>query len=286
MATVCQGIYSEEGYHLQDCLVDKLGIMIDRMTGKKKFDNVIIIDGDEGHGKSTLAIQICGYVAAKTGRAFPRDCSRIFFDANAMTEFAKSHDDQIILWDEAALGGLTTESYNKVQVRLLQLLMVARKKRHFYIFNIPKFFRLKEQIIERAVALIHVYARNEVDLGYFTYYRKSAKAALYDEWKSSKKKVYYKYISYKGGFSDVFDLIVDEKIYDQMKDKAIMSIGTSDLKKKDYEYIRFRYRIASFEGVEKKELCEALQITPQLLASWKKLPEKYPGVFEITDEED
>ena len=37
-------------------------------------DNVICIDGDEGQGKSNLAMGICYYIANKTNRKYLYNC--------------------------------------------------------------------------------------------------------------------------------------------------------------------------------------------------------------------
>lgn len=203
-------------------LIEKLDLMIKRSTGKNKMDNLIVIDGDEGHGKSTLAMQIANYYAEQTNRPFSID--NVFFDIEKLTEFATKTQDQIIVWDEAALAGLAGEWYRKEQQQLIKLLMVARKKRHFWIFNIPKFFKLNEYVlIDRAIALIHVYARNQTQLGRFVYINKSKKEWLWHKYRTSKKRGYKTHYSFRGSFTKNF--VVDEEAYDKKKDEAILTVS-------------------------------------------------------------
>lgn len=221
-------------YPMEVKMAQKLDIMIDRCTGKNKMDNLLINDGGEGMGKTTMSLCQAVYLAEKTGRPF--NVKNVFFDLDTMITFAMQTEAQIILWDEAALGGLSTEGYNKMQIKLIKLLMVARKKRHIYIFNIPSAFKLKEYIVERAIGLCHVYLRNEVQHGRFVYYKKSAKDGLYHKWKNSKKRLYSKYVTFRGTFPDILDpkksynilseFDVDE--YERKKDEAILSINKED----------------------------------------------------------
>lgn len=264
-------------YPMNLYLKGKLDIMIDRTTNRK-FDNLVIIDGDEGTGKTTLAADLSYYVSFRANRTYPKNCSRIFFDVDKMINFATKTEQQIIHWDEAALGGLASQSYQRVQIKLLQLLMVARKKRHFYIFCIPKFFRLKEGIIERAVALVHVYARKQVEQGHYAYFRKSALQNLYEDWRTTKKKRYFKFKSFVGEFTDNFANIVDEHIYDKLKDEAILSIGKESLVKRDVDLLRMKYIISKTPYMSQEDKLKAFGITKSTLTSWKKLPEKNPTI--------
>jgi dephospho-CoA kinase len=214
-------------------LKEKMDLMINRSTGKKHMDNLIVIDGDEGIGKSTLSVYLANYYASKTGRPFSVD--NIFFDIHKLIKFAQTTEDQIIIWDEAALGGLSTEHAKQHQVNLTKLLMTARKKRHFWIFNIPKFFKLNEYIlVDRAIALIHVYARREIHAGRFCYYKKKAKERLFYDRIRTRQRNYYKYMSFWGTFPNCLTKIIDETEYDRKKDEAIASIG-NEVKKNPWE---------------------------------------------------
>jgi len=211
-------------------LQNKLDLMVNRMTGGKKFDNLVLIDGDEGYGKSNLEVYIGAYVSSKTGR--PLTLANVFFDLDKLLEFAMHTKEQIILWDEGALGGLANEWWNKNQKKFLKLLMVARKRKHFWVICIPKFFKLNEYlVIDRSIGLIHVYAKDELEIGKFAYFGKRRKEQLYHDWRKSKQRNYGKFSNFRGDFPEALPKIFDEDKYDRKKDIAIMSIDKEEEKK-------------------------------------------------------
>jgi len=248
-------------------LKEKMDLMVKRSTGKKKMDNLIVIDGDEGIGKSTLSVYLAYYYASKSERTFSVD--NIFFDVNKLIQFAQTTEDQIIIWDEAALGGLSIEHSKQHQINLTKLLMTARKKRHLWIFNIPKFFKLNEYIlVDRAIALIHVYARRQLEAGRFCYYKKKAKEKLFYHRIRTRQREYYKYMSFWGTFPNCLTKIIDEDKYEAMKDEAIASIGKEE-KKNRYErriYEMMKYMIDS--GLTHKKIAEITGVPRRTVTDW------------------
>jgi len=164
---------TENKFYMEKLFKDKLDKMILRCTqDKPKLDASIVCSGDEGTGKSTLIIGAAYYVSTVTGREFSAD--NIFFSIKDLFEHAKKTENQILVWDEAALGGMAAEHFNKDQIFLIKLLMTARKKRHFLFINIPKFWKLSEYIIvDRALGLIQTYSKDNEENGIiFTLTRK------------------------------------------------------------------------------------------------------------------
>jgi len=258
-------------------LKNKVDLMIHRSSGNKQFDNLVLIDGNEGYGKTTMGVGLAYYVAHKTGKPFPRDTSHIFFDLDEMFKFAINTKDQIIMWDEASAGGLSQEWWNKSQLKLIKLLMIARKKRHFFIFIISKFYLLRPYIIDRAVGLIHVYARRETELGRFCYYKKKGKDLLYRNCRSRKFE-YWKYITVKGTFVNCMSKrlnLIDLDIYDKRKDEFIASLSHDKLKdekaKDKLELRKFKALIGTLQPPinSKMELIRQLGINRHILRDWK-----------------
>jgi DNA-binding transcriptional regulator YiaG len=243
-----------------------------------KFDNLDIVDGDEGYGKSNKAAEMCAYYHAKTGR--PLNINNVFFLIDDLMKFATTTEKQIIWWDEAALGGLSTEGYTKVQLKLLKLLMVARKKQHFYIFCIPKFYKLKEAIVDRAIGLTHVYSPDNITRGTFTYYTKEKLEELYNLWKETRKK-HYRTVDYTmGTFKDVLRDVIDEEAYERKKDAAILTIGSNDadmdvrIKKLNTKIQELKYIIANIPDkikISQTELSKKIGISRKTLQDWLKL---------------
>lgn len=223
------------GYPLEDSLIKKIDLMIKRCESKKsKKDSLLLLEGSEGEGKTTFSIGIGYYVADKTGREF--GAKNVFFDANKMIEFAKSTTNQIIIWDEPAFQALNTDWASQVVKNITRLLMTARKNRHFFIFNLTKFYKFNEYIVvDRPMGLIHVYSRKNIESGRFVYIRRNNLEALWRDYRVSKKRNYKIYCSKKirGSFPDIlnpeyeFNVLEDFDIdyYEKEKDEAIQSIG-------------------------------------------------------------
>ncbi len=223
-------IVTDKKYSMDDMYLSKLDLMIKRMKGTD--DNILLVDGDEGQGKTELATGTCYYISYKTGRNY--DMNNIFFKLDDVIKFAAETKEQIIHFDEGALGLLTTQWWNKNQQKFLQLVMVARKKKHFIIICIPKFYKMNQYIVEeRSIGLVHVYSRKNLQKGRFCYFTKNKKERLAQDWKRKKVKNYKKYYSFHGSFvkamSKVFTKEQCEE-YENKKDEAIMSITKDDSK--------------------------------------------------------
>ena len=196
------------------------------------MDNLLLIDGDEGDGKTNMSMLIAYYVAHTCNREF--NLNHVFFDLDELIAFAVKTKEQVIVWDEGALGGLASEWWNKNQKKFIKLMMVARKKKHFWIVNIPKFFKMNEYfVIDRSVGLVHVYMMGGITHGCFVYFNNIQKEKLWEDWKRTRVRSYKKWYSFTGRFvmflgRDRFKDIIDEKEYDKKKDEAILSIDREE----------------------------------------------------------
>jgi len=267
---------TDKQYSMDKNLIRKLDLICDRCTGEKRFDNLIIGDGNEGYGKTTLMLQCAYYCAWKTGRKF--GIENVFFDIDEMIKFAQTTEEQIIDWDEAALAALANEWQNKHQKKLIKLMMISRKKRHIWIFNIPKIFKLNEYLtVDRAIALVHVYAKNENELGMFAYYKKKSKDELFYDWRKTKKRNYKKYYTFRGRFSKGFHGIIDDDEYEAKKDFAIMNMdGGEALNKREEKLIKLQYNISQLKGINKEDLAKQIGVNVKTIFNWQDLPSKYP----------
>lgn len=256
---------------MEEFLVEKLDMMSERIT-KHNFDNLILIDGDEGYGKTNLGAGVCYYVSYKTGIPFTID--NIFFDAEDLLKFATSTERQIIMFDEAAIALLASEHFNKLQITLIKMMMIARKKNHFYVFVIPEVFSLKRYLIRRAVGLLRVYSRDNITRGRFAYFTKDSKDDLYHHYRKTGDALYQKYYDYAGTFPDCLGKIVNEKAYDAKKDACILSLSqpnasNSELAKLKEENARLKKLYASIPGIKQEILAKNAQITTRTLRKWK-----------------
>lgn len=240
-------------FSMERKLKHKLDLMIKRMSAKSKQDNLVLIDGDEGTGKTNMAAGICYYVSHQTGR--PLSIKNLFFNLDNLIDFALKTEEQIIWWDEGALGGLASDWWNKNQKKFMKVLMVARKRRHFFVICIPKFFKLNEYfVIDRSIGLIHTYARKNVNLGRFVYFSKKSKEYLFYSWKKSRLRNYKKYYTFHGSFPEIIGKLkgypIKEKEYEKEKDRAIMSIGDGTEERKPIQQIESNARAKAFITVK------------------------------------
>ena len=253
-------------------LTKKLDLMCKKVT-KYNFDNLIIIDGDEGFGKTNLASAVCGYVALKTKRELTN--ANVFFLIDDLIDYAVRNKEKIIWWDEAALGGLASEGYTHIQTKLLKLLYVARKKKHFYVFVIPKFYKLKEAIIDRSIALLHCYSRDGITRGRFSYYKTANMDKLFEYWYKKKEKGYSQFYNHLGSFSKVLPKVINSRKYELQKDQAILSIGGDQFNKKNnalskakQENINLKRQIATIPDISNQKMAKMMGISRRTLKRW------------------
>lgn len=266
---------------MDNALYSKLLLMINRVIHKtNKKDTLLLIEGGEGEGKTNLAFQIAYLVKDKTGRDFTT--KNIFYSAEKLVNFAKNTTGQIIVYDEPALDMLGGEWWKKEQMDLVKLLMMARKNRHFLIFNITKFYKFNEYIVvDRSIGLIHVYSRNEIEPGHFVYIKKKAVEFLFNSYKSSKRRDYRKYSSLRGTFPDFVKGIIDMEQYERDKDKAILSVGGIKSNKWKQDLEKFKASVGSLKCPirTKTELAEQMGISERSLYTWV---EQYKKADETT----
>ncbi len=194
---------------------------------KKDKDCFLVVDGSEGAGKSTLALQLGKYVDPTL------DLSRVVFDAEAYKQaIFKAKKGQCVIFDEAFTGLSSRSSLSAVNRTLVSLMMQVRQKNLFIIIVLPTFFLLDKYVaIFRSRALIHVYESGG-RRGYFRLYNRSLKKYLYLAGKATysykHKSIYTKF---KGRFYGVFalgDEEVDKKYRAMKKDKKRIKMAKYD----------------------------------------------------------
>ena len=269
-------LVTDLNFYMDDALHNKIKLMLTRCIHKtNKKDALLLIEGGEGEGKTNLALQIAHVVKHNTGRKFTTN--NIFYSAEKLVKFAQNTKEQIIVYDEPALDMLGGEWWKSEQMNLVKLLMMARKNRHFFIFNITKFYKFNEYIVvDRSIGLIHVYSRNEIEPGHFVYIKKKAVEFLFNSYKSSKRRDYKKYSCLRGTFPDYVKGIVDLVQYEKDKDNAILSIGDAKVNRWKAELKSWKIKLAKCKLPinNKEDLAEGLGISTRSLYRWAKEEEK------------
>ncbi len=264
----------DEKLALDDQLYGMLVLMSERAD--KNWDNLLLVDGDEGGGKSTIGTQLSYSMSKITGRNYSVD--NIFFSVEKAIEFASKTEKQIIHIDESVFDLLASEYWNPMQNLLIKLLMTARKKNHFVLLLIPKFFMLRQYLVDRAIGLVHIYSPDNLKRGYFAYYKKANKNYVYEQWKKKKTSsgLYTKNYSFLGRFPKTFETLIDSFAYEKKKDEAIANLTSTDKTKSNPQMIKIqtenealkRSIIFNVPGTL-KEKSNWLNISQRTILRWK-----------------
>jgi len=248
-------------YHLNDRLRDNLDKKIIPSLLKKDKDCFLCVDGKEGAGKSTLALQIGKYVDPTL------DLSRVVFDAESFRQaIFKAKKGQVVIFDEAFTGLSSRAALSGINKTLVSLMMQMRQKNLMVIMVLPTFFMLdRYAALFRAKALIHVYENKGVR-GYFRLYNSKLKKLLYLAGKKD-----YSYSSkivrtrFKGRFYGKFALgdEAQEKKYRKKKEKALEATEKDPMTSRQIKYRNQRdiaiYLLRKVSNMTYRELENYLQ---------------------------
>ena len=272
---------TDKQFYMDEGLKTKLDL-VKYMIEKDNDDGMLCISGETGSGKTSLAIAIGYYMSKELKRPFSVD--NVFFDPDKMIDFAINNKEQIIIWDESALGGLGNQHMSQIQRKLLMCLMTCRLFKHFFIFNAPKFKKLTSYIREESFGLIHTY--KVVKIGQKSKYRymyigKQSKN-IYNECieKGRSAQNLKKFTNFYGMSPNpkYFEDVIDKNAYEKKKIEAIKSIGKEDKKKVDKNLIKLkalRYLIYhKLDRYQKQELSKLFGINRKTLYVWGQLEDK------------
>ena len=266
-------VVTDKEYYLDENLKANLDFCIKRQ--EKKFDHLFIIDGDEGYGKTNLAIGMGTYLSWATQQEM-----KIFFDVERLLDYAATNTKKVIIWDEAALIGLSKEWRNRIQIKLTKFLMVARKKGHFYIFNLPHIVELNKYLaVYRSIALLHTYSSDNLHRGEFVFLSKRLKNRAWFEMKKNNMQ-FYKKFDFHGKFV-IAEHLIDMEQYDKEKDEAIISITEDEQPTgQKLKIIYLQHYISRLDRYSYDELAEIFGVHRQALYNWAKLDKKHPQIVE------
>jgi len=155
-------------------LYNQLDKYVKPAVQKEDFDFVMVVDGEEGSGKSVFAFQIAKVLNPNF------NLSNICFNAddfiNAVTK-AKKND--CIVFDEAFTGLSSRASLSEINNLVIALMMEMRQKNLFIIIVMPSVFMLdKYAVFHRAKGLFHVYMING-RRGHWRFFNRKATKYLY-----------------------------------------------------------------------------------------------------------
>lgn len=204
----------------------------------KDFDYVLVVDGDEGSGKSTFAQQLAKYV----DHSF--NINRIYFDAKSFADgIMKSRKYKAHVFDEAFSGLSSRNSLGEVNQMLTSLIMEMRQRNLFVIIVLPTIFMLdKYAAMFRSKILIHCYVKKG-KRGNFVVFTKDKKRLLI---LTGKKSFSYRYP--KSGFFGKFTgkYVVDEQDYKDKKLEAMQKRKRSNKSTKAKKYEEQRNKLIRY----------------------------------------
>lgn len=215
---------------------------------KKDYDGFVVLDGQEGTGKSTLALQLALYCDPTF------NLSRVVFTIDQFLEAVENATKgQAIVFDET-MGYLGSRgSMSKFNRVLIKVFSEMRSKNLFIFLNIPSFFELdKYPAIHRSVCLLHIHKRGD-----FLGFNYNSKKLLYV---AGKKFYSYSFpsASFIGSFVKYFP--IDKKAYEEKKKKSIFEYNDAMSKEKKIQEQRnklVRWVYANF-GVTEQDIADVI----------------------------
>ena len=211
----------------------------------------------------------------------------MFFKLESLMEFAQNTEEKIIIWDEPALDSLSTDWYKDSSKDLIRLLMLCRKKRHFFIFNLVLFKNFNKTFIRRALGMIHMYSRKQITPGRFFYIKKRYLFPMHKEYDKIYDTVYKKYKAFGGSMPVVernihkMGITIEGKpnatleIYEGLKDKAILSIGkkgqVTNEYKVMYDELKRRLGFTRCPILTKEDLAKQIGVAPRTMSGWREI---------------
>lgn len=214
----------------EQCYIDPIMaeqlLMIKKAVIKKDRDYVMVIDGEEGSGKSVLAMQIASFLDPKF------NLDGVVFNADQfMKAIRTTRRHTCILLDEAFNASNARASLSQVNRAMLGVATEMRQRNLFIIMVIPSFFDLDKYFaLWRCKCLIHVYFRKDGSRGRYILFPKTKKKYLYLNGKKT-----YNYSKPKSPYPPlVFNntYIVDEMEYREKKAKAFRTRVVSNMARK------------------------------------------------------
>lgn len=209
-----------------DPILEKELKTIQKAVTSKDRDYVMVIDGEEGSGKSVLAMQI----AKRLDPSFNlKDI--VFHSEPFIDRIKKCPKFSCILLDEAFNASNARASLTEVNRAMIAVASEMRQRNLFIIMVIPSFFDLDKYFaLWRCRCLIHVYFSKDGGRGQYYIFPKTTKKYLYLNGKKfydySKPKSPYPVCRFREYYT------VDEVEYREKKAEAFRKRTVSNLAKK------------------------------------------------------
>lgn len=210
-------IYKEKSFYMDDRLDRDLRTKVYPDLMKNDKDNVFLIDGGEGTGKSKFG----DILGAHAGLNMECD-----YDLDSICLAPEEFRDRIqncpprtvVIYDEAHRGMGSRRALSEINNILVDLMMEMRQKNLYVLIIMPTFFLLdKYAALFRAKGLFHVYEKKR-KRGYWCFFNEKNKLRLYVLGKKLLNYNVMKWPRYRGRFFDQWS--IDETKYRAKKLKV------------------------------------------------------------------
>lgn len=220
-----------------------------RVEKTKDKDLVVLVDGQEGCGKSVFTMQLAKYIDPTLS------LKKICFSAEEFKNaIINSKKGECIIYDEAVTGLTGAESLTKVGRLLKSMMMQMRQKNLVVFIVIPSFFELnKYSVLSRAKFLFHVYENKGVR-GFWSGYNSNKLRNLYIKGKRTNS--YFVKTMFKGLFRGKY--VVNEEEYRKKKEISLFEADSTQeshlieryKRQRDCLAYLFHRYIKSFDKIE------------------------------------
>jgi hypothetical protein len=204
---------TDDEFYMDGYLKQNLDITYNAM--RDDLDMVFVVDGDEGSGKSLLAMQCCKYIYPKFS------FKNLVFTPSAFKKAIYAAEKYgAVSYDEAYFGLSARGAMTYINQVLVSMLTQIRQKNLFVTVVLPSFFDLDKYVaLHRSRALLHVYFTGNFKRGQFAFFNKDKKKDLYVEGKKT-----YSYskpmANFVGSFTNKY--VVNEEEYRRLKMDALV----------------------------------------------------------------
>jgi energy-coupling factor transporter ATP-binding protein EcfA2 len=262
----------DDKYYFDNDISDTVDAMMHRH--KIKLDNLIVVTGREGSGKSSFAIGLCWLYAKRMGIKF--DVDDITFSANEFLQRTTMRKNGIVLYDEAVQGLMSSQWQNKAQQLIIQALMMGRKNGNLYVVCIPSFEYLNKYIATERCYLLFDCFMHENRRGFAQMFSSKVPnqlKLLYHQCKSlSPTRMTSKW---KIRFLDHSDKFIDKEAYEAKKDKAIQKLSQALQVDDVNEWQKKYYKLIVGCDLSTKEISDIMGIALRTAQDQKQKAKRY-----------
>lgn len=153
-------------------------------TINQDFDCAIIVDGNEGAGKSVFALQIAA--AMDVDNIVDVEEQVCMTPDSFKKAVASLKKGKAVVWDEARRGVNRRRSTDKINIDITDMLAECRQKNLIMVIVMPTFYDMDMNVaVWRTRALVHVWydwddnPDKPLKRGFFRYYSEKGKKMLY-----------------------------------------------------------------------------------------------------------